>query len=127
MATVLTEIADTAEHPGFIRRVGSAIIKAAVAIGNEPYDGSQYTIMRRSLANKVFEFPDEWADRFAWPVARGPLITVDSSDNDIEWTVAEVWDAVAGAFQPVPEPAAEPAPEPEPEPEPEPKTEAAPS
>lgn len=107
MATTLQEITDLAEHPGFVRRVRPAMVKAAIAVGNEQNDESQRALMRRALAQNVLLDGGVWAARFAWALAANPAITLESSDSDLEWTVASVWDAIAGA---------DPAPEPEPEP-----------
>lgn len=98
MATVLADITDLAEHTTFDWRVTAAVIKAAVAVGAEPYDGTQYRIMRRALATKVFEDTASWGGRFAWGVAANPTITLDSDDDDLEFTVNSLWDAYAGAY-----------------------------
>jgi hypothetical protein len=99
---VLSEITDLAEHPTHIRRVTAAAIKAAVAVGAETYDGTQYRIMRRALATNVFTDAELWGERFAWPVAANPVITSGSTDGDIEFTVNSLWDAMAGAYQEAP-------------------------
>lgn len=104
MSVVLTDIADLATYPGFIRKVTAAVVKSAIAIGNETYDGTQYRIMRRALATKVLEESDTWGTRFSWGVAANAAITRDSSDGDIEWTVASIWDGIAGAYQSEPAP-----------------------
>lgn len=107
MATVLADITDLARHETFVWRVSAATVKAAVAVGGEPYDGSQYRIMRRALATKVFEAAELWGEHFTWGVAANSTISFDSSDSDIEWTVSSLWDAYAGAYPPPTEPTAE--------------------
>lgn len=94
----LTGIADLAVHPTFVRRVTGAAVKAAIAIGAEEYDGTQYRIMRRALATNVLRDASAWGKVIAWPVAGNGSLDDDSSDSDIEWTVSSVWDAVAGAY-----------------------------
>lgn len=108
MAIVLADITDLAAHTTFEWRVTAAVIKAAVAVGGEAYDGSQYRIMRRALATKVFEETQLWGERFSWGVAANADITLESSDNDIEWTVNSLWDAYAGAYQETPAPESTP-------------------
>lgn len=100
MASTLTGIADLAQHPEFLRRVRAATVKAAVAVGNEPNDQTQRALQRRALAQNALHDSDQWADPFAWACARNPVITLDSADSDLEFTVSEVWDAIAGADPP---------------------------
>lgn len=95
----LSDMTDLATYPPFIRRVTGAVLKAAVAVGAETYDGSQYKIMRRALVKSTLEDSPLWGGRFAYAVASNPAITVASTDSDIEFTVNSVWDAVAGAYQ----------------------------
>jgi hypothetical protein len=102
--TQLNDGADLATHPGFIRRVTMAIVQAAVAIGNEPYDGTQYRIMRRALATEVQKEPEQWGKRLAWDVAANPAVAFDSPDDAIQYTITTFWDAVAGAYQSQPSP-----------------------
>lgn len=99
MATTLTDIADLAVHPRFIRLVQAAITKAAVAVGNEAIDDTPRSLHRHSLAQRVLDGSDDDAQarRFAWALAADSAITLSSSDGDLEWTVASVWDAIAGA------------------------------
>lgn len=98
----LVDTADLATYPAFIRRVTSAVVAAAVSVGNEGYDGTQYRIMRRALATNVLADSTAWGARFAWGVAANPAISYTASDGDIEFTVNSLWDAMAGAFQPAP-------------------------
>lgn len=100
----LSDIADLAAHPAFVRIVTAATVKAAVEVGNEHYDGSQYKIMRRALASKVLGDAQDWGRVFAWAVAANPQITGDSPESDIEWVIASVWDPIAGAYPPEPAP-----------------------
>jgi hypothetical protein len=99
MATTLSDISDLAVHPRFIRRVTAAVIKAAVVVAAEPYDGTNYKIMRRALATKVFEDTDTWGERFSWSVAANGPITVTSTDAEVDAATRALWDATAGAYQ----------------------------
>lgn len=98
MTAVLIDIADLADYPPFIRRVTAASVMAAVDVGSETYDGTQYRIMRRALATQVLKNAENWGSVFAWGVAANPAITADSPDSDIEFTVNSLWDALAGAY-----------------------------
>ncbi|SRR5213593_1303879 len=104
MAATLTDITDLGLHPTFIRRVTAAAVKAAVDVGAEAYSGQSNQILRRSLATHVFEDTATWGARFARGVAANPVITIDSSDGDLQFTVNSLWDAYAGAFPPAPGP-----------------------
>lgn len=90
---------DLATWPPFVRRVTAAMLKAAVAVGNEAFDGSTYKLMRRALVTKVLEDSALWGGRFAYAVVSNPAITFASTDSDIEFTISTVWDAMAGAYQ----------------------------
>ncbi|TDQ01236.1 hypothetical protein [Labedaea rhizosphaerae] len=98
MPAVLTDVADLAAYPPFIRRVTAATVKAAVAVGNEVYDGTQYRIMRRALATQVLKHAENWGEVFAWGVSANPAVNPDATDNDVEFTVNSLWDAMAGAY-----------------------------
>jgi hypothetical protein len=100
----LSDMTDLATWPPFVRRVTGAMMKAAVAVGNEEYDGTQYRIMRRALATKALEDTMLWGARFAYAVAANVAVTHDSNDGDIEFTVNSTWDAMAGAYVPAEEP-----------------------
>lgn len=90
-----------AMHPGFRDRVRIAMITAAIDIGAEENDGSEYRRLRRAHAVNVLIDQDLWAQRYAWVVADNVAISFTSSDSDIQFTVNSRWDAVAGA---VPDP-----------------------
>jgi hypothetical protein len=100
----LSDMTDLATWPPFVRKVTAAMLKAAAAVGNEEYDGTSYRIQRRALATKAFEDAPLYGSRFAYAVASNPAITHDSTDNDIEFTVNSMWDALAGAYIPPVEP-----------------------
>jgi hypothetical protein len=94
----LSDQSDLAVYPPFVRRVEAATVAAAVAIGNEAYDGSQTAIARRALSQRVLVDPNEWGEIFAWAIASNTAITIASADSDIEWTIGSVWNAIAGAL-----------------------------
>lgn len=95
----LSGMADLATWPPFVRKVTAAMLKAAVAIGNEAFDGTNYRLMRRALVTKVLEDSTLWGARFAYAVVTNAAINYASTDQDIEFTIATVWDAMAGAYQ----------------------------
>lgn len=95
----LSDMTDLATWPTFIRRVTAAATTAAVAIGAEEFDGTNYRLQRRALVKQVLEDPTLWGTRFAYAVAQNPAVTFASDDNDVQFTVNSVWDAMAGAYQ----------------------------
>lgn len=97
MATAAQDIADLAEHPRFLRTVTAMMVKAAVAVGAEVNDQSQRSLARHALSVNAIRDRDNYAEAFAWAAAVNPVITLESSDSDVEFTVNSVWDAVAGA------------------------------
>jgi hypothetical protein len=99
MAATLSEIAYLSTYPPFTTRVEAAVIQAAINIGAEADDGSQYETLRRALATNVLQRPMSYVDLFNAPVAANPVITNESTDSDLQFTVASVWDAIAGAGQ----------------------------
>ncbi len=88
-----------ATWPLFIRRVTAAAVTAAVDVGAETFDGTTYKLQRRALVKQVLENPTLWGERFAYAAARNPALSFASTDNDIQFTVNSVWDAMAGAYQ----------------------------
>lgn len=97
MAAVLADIDTLSKDPAFIARVRAAIAKAAVSVGNEERTGTEFSLLRAALAANVLAAPDAFAAPFALAVAANPVITAGSADGDIEFAVAERWNAVAGA------------------------------
>lgn len=93
------DMAYLAQHPGFCERVRIAMISAAVDVGGEAFDGSDYRRLRRALAVNVMHDQDNYAQRFSWLVAANPGISYTSTDSDIQYTVNSRWDAIAGAVQ----------------------------
>jgi hypothetical protein len=95
----LSDIADLATWPPFVRRIQAAMVTAAkdVAAELEPENPTPRSTLRRALSVNVFANLDDYTRRFAIGVATNPAITHASSDNDIQFTVNSIWDAVAGA------------------------------
>jgi hypothetical protein len=101
MTAGLSAVAYLAGYPDFVNRVEAAMISAAVSIGNEnTHPGTEYERLRQGLATNVLNYRARFVDAFTWPVAANPVITVDSPDGDIQFSVNSVWDAVAGAGVP---------------------------
>lgn len=94
----LTDQTDLAMYPPFIRKVTGAMLKAAIAVGAEEFDGTQYKLARRALVTKVLEDAPLWGSRFSYGVVANVAITVTSTDSDIEFTVNSIWDAMSGAY-----------------------------
>lgn len=99
MAQNLADSAELATFPGFVRRVQAAVSVAAKEVGGEPDDPANPTRgqLRRALATNVFADPDGYRTRFAWAVATNPVITVQSTDGEIQYCVNQAWDTIAGA------------------------------
>jgi hypothetical protein len=95
----LSDMTDLAVYPPFIRRVTAAMLKAAVAVGAEGFDGTTYKLARRALVRQTLEDPVLWGSRFSYAVVSNVAITFESTDNDIEFTVNSLWDAMSGAYQ----------------------------
>lgn len=97
-------MADLAEHAGFQRRVRVAMVKTAVAVGSDVDDPANLETSRLKRAHSVNILIDQqkWAERYAWAVATNPVITLDSSDNDIEFSINARFSAMAGAPPVVP-------------------------
>jgi hypothetical protein len=91
-----------ATHPGFRDRVRIAMITAAVDVGAEEDDGSEYRRLRRAHAVNVLTDQDQYAARYSWIVAANPAVSFASPDDALQFTVNSRWDSVAGAVQPAP-------------------------
>ena len=103
MAT-LTERADVAVNPAFIRRVRQAVIKAAADIAAEDPSTANHAA-RVALAKVVTTYPTEWAKNFAFGVANNTNVGTgssdpadDSADGDgaLQFVVNSLWDAYSG-------------------------------
>lgn len=97
MAADLHGTTDLSSWPPFVRRVQAAMIKAATDVAAETSEETPRSTLRRALSVNVFANREDYTGRFAIAVASNPVITHDSSDGDLQFTVNSVWDAIAGA------------------------------
>lgn len=104
MAATLDENYSLATRTSFREKVLAAVIKAAVDVAAEAPDPGERARLRRALSARVLENREgiDYAALFALAVASNPVITAASSDNDIQFTVNSLWDAMAGAEPPAP-------------------------
>lgn len=88
---------DDATNVTFRHRVTMAILKAAQSVASEATGAypNAYT-KRQSLAYRVKNQAAAIADLFAFSICSGGIVTAQSSDSDIEFTVNAQWDAWAG-------------------------------
>lgn len=99
MAT-LTEQAEIAEDPAFVRRVRQAMAKAAIAVAAEDPEAANHAD-RAALSSAVLALPNEWARNFAIGVATNGNVGTGSSDpveddGALEFVVNSLWDAFSG-------------------------------
>jgi hypothetical protein len=98
LASTLSDVAYLASYPPFVDQVKAAAVLAATQVGQETSDiTTDYHRLRRALSVNVLQDPDAWAPRFAIAVATNSVVTKDSSDSDIQFTVNSVWSSIAGA------------------------------
>ena len=83
--------------PAFVARVQAAMVKSAIAVSSEDPETVGHAT-RTQWATQVLRDPAHYATRMAFGVAANPVITVDSGDSDIEFTVNSVWNAYAGVI-----------------------------
>jgi hypothetical protein len=86
---------DLAMTPAFIARVQNAMVKSAIAVSAED-PATAYHAARVSWATQVLRDPARYATRVAVGVASNDVISLDSLDSDIEFTVNAQWNAYAG-------------------------------
>jgi hypothetical protein len=85
-------------YPVFVARVRIAMVTAAQQIGEEtPNVTLDYYRLRRALSVKVLSDPDGWAPKFAVAVVTNQVISINSPDDAIQFTVNSMWDSIAGA------------------------------
>ena len=82
----------------FQGRVKIAMAKAAVDIVGESQESktTQTHRKRHQLGVAVLNDPDTYLDRFVLAVVTNAVITGASNDGDVEFTVASVFDDIAG-------------------------------
>lgn len=94
MAATLAASLTVAENPTFVDKVRMAIVRSAIDIQAEdpPHPN------RSKLAYDVLRDPSGFGTMMAYGVAVNPVITINSSEDDIQFTVNSVWDAYAGVL-----------------------------
>lgn len=86
---------DLARNAVFIQRTQQAMVKAAINVVSESPEMPGHST-RAIWATQVLRDPEFYATKIAFGVAANPAITLDSTDNDIEFTVNSTWNAYAG-------------------------------
>ena len=95
---------ELAQFAPFVARVQAAMVKSAIAVNSEdPATAAHAT--RVQWATQVLRDPAHYAARTAFGVAVNPVITAESPDDAIEFTVNSAWNAYAGVIT-TPEPEA---------------------
>lgn len=89
-----------ATDPAFQNRVQIAVVKAAANVAGEAQGamGQVKWIKRHTLAVAVLAAPETYVQKFSFGVVREGLVTPASTDADIEFTVASLWDDFAGVM-----------------------------
>lgn len=99
MAATLLASYQLSVDPTFRVKVLTAIATAALAVHGETPSNPANTIKdakRSDLAFGVISNANGYLDRFALLVASRPGISSNATDNDIQFSVNEVWNDVAG-------------------------------
>lgn len=90
----------TATNPDFKARIKVLLIGSCIdIIGEDPANKSTaYIEKRHSLAVQILNNPEFFIERFAFAVVsyNSSIITTESSDSDIQWTVNTVFSDIAG-------------------------------
>lgn len=91
---------DLVKDNGFRGRVAMAIIGAAKAIMDEDPEAPNH-VKRVRLARSALNNPEQMVVSFIYDIASNPTIAADgptaSADGDLDFVIASVWDARAGA------------------------------
>lgn len=90
-----SEQAELASQYVFTRRVRQAMIKSAVAVMAEDAETANHTA-RATFAQTALHEPERTAAIMALGVVTNAVITSESTDSDIEFTVNSMWNAYAG-------------------------------
>lgn len=99
----LQDQVDLTHDNAFAQRVFMAAVQAAKDIVGEDWgDGTHpaYHEKRNTLGQAVLNAggDNNVRSRFLWAVAASPAITAAATDSDIQFTVAQVWDDIAGVL-----------------------------
>lgn len=81
----------------FIKRVKMAMVKSAIYIANEDTATAGHA-QRAQYAQAALANPESAARNMAYGVASNAVISAESSDSDIEFTINSVWNAYAGVI-----------------------------
>jgi len=85
-----------ARNANFRLRVQHAMVKASIAVMAEDPATPNHAA-RAAFAQTALGEPERTSARMAMGVVTNPVISADSSDSDIEFTVNSMWNAYAGA------------------------------
>jgi hypothetical protein len=82
----------------FQLRLKVALATAAVQIGGEAQEQLSDSVYakRQALASGVLLDSPRWVERFAWAVTSNAVITAESPDDAIQFTVNSMWNDLAG-------------------------------
>ncbi|WP_158883988.1 hypothetical protein [Amycolatopsis anabasis] len=99
MANALSDVADLAVNPTFMRKVQAAAVRTARNISSEDQTGMDPVRagQRRDLARQVLQDSTHWAGAFAFAIAADATTSTASTDAVIMTQVAAVWDGMIGA------------------------------
>lgn len=104
---------DVAQAPSFRNRLVACIVHTAGNVFAEASTENNIVDQkRRILADQAVTDPESVAQRFVWPMLSNPTIAskgIQSTDDDLEYQCAQVWDTVAGVTPGDREPAPAPA------------------
>jgi hypothetical protein len=94
----LLEISDTAVNADFQKKVKAARIKTCLQIvGEAETQGKEVLFQKRhDYAFAILKDPSLDLEAYSFAVAANPVITTQSSDGDIEFTVVSVFQDMAG-------------------------------
>ncbi|HEX2551112.1 MAG TPA: hypothetical protein VHK64_05925 [Nocardioidaceae bacterium] len=86
------------EAESFQQRVQVAVLIAAKQVQGEArgdYSQTHYD-KRQQLARSVILGVAQWVPRFTLLAATNPVLTLNSTDDDIQFTINSLWDDAAG-------------------------------
>jgi hypothetical protein len=96
--SLLSDLDALAKDPEFQKKIKVAVVNAATNISSEaPTEGYQkYHDKRSSYSQQILNAPANFVEPFAYSCASRQTLSMDSSDQDIQFTVNSVFDAMAG-------------------------------
>jgi len=95
---------ELSQNPDFVKRLRIIIVKVAIDVQAEATDvlqvpvGVTYTKqelhdLRAKLAYKVLSNPVGYAELMAYGVSANVVVSAESTDGDLEFTVSSMWNA----------------------------------